>query len=135
VIRYGREQSGGVTFWFGSGGTGDRNGKGVDRDGTDDERGKNDFGEHDDWECGEKKQTTTAPGLRFGREELVGAAQRLGEPGGAPRPFYQFGGPIDIRLSLVGGEYILYRGQTCSICIRDLGIFLIHHAPRLEWWK
>ena len=46
--RYGREQQRRHTFWFRSGGTGDRNGEGIDRDDTDEEGGENNFGEHDD---------------------------------------------------------------------------------------
>jgi len=67
MIRYGRERSGKLTFWLGSGLTGNRNAQGVDGKSTDGEGGENDFGEHDDMECRRKEQITTAPGLKFER--------------------------------------------------------------------
>jgi len=63
VVRYGEERCGKLTFWL----TGDRNGQGVDIESAKDEGNGGGFGEHDDRECREKKQITTAPGLGCGR--------------------------------------------------------------------
>jgi len=49
------EGSGKLTFWLRSGGAGDRNGQGIDRESTDDEEGESGFREHDDKECREKE--------------------------------------------------------------------------------
>jgi len=67
MIGYGREHSRGLTFFPRNGGTGDRNGQGVYGENPDDEEGENSFEEHDDMDCREEEQITTAPGLKFGR--------------------------------------------------------------------
>jgi len=67
LIRCVRERSGKPTFWLRSGGKGDRNGQGVDAESPKDEGGESDFGEHSDWECREKEEIITAPGLTFER--------------------------------------------------------------------
>ena len=63
------ERSEKLTLWLWSRGAGDRNGHGVDGENPDDEEGESSFGEHDDMECRKEEQITTAPGLRFGRQE------------------------------------------------------------------
>ena len=67
MVRCERERSGTLTLWFRSRGAGDRNGQGVDGESPDEEEGESSFGEHDDMECREEEQITTAPGLKFGR--------------------------------------------------------------------
>jgi len=67
VVRCDRGRSGKLTLW--SRGTGDRSGQGVDGENADGEEGESSFGEHDDMECREEEQITTAPGLEFGRWE------------------------------------------------------------------
>ena len=63
-----RKRSGKLAFgWLGNGGTGDRNGQGIDGESADGEEDKNGFGEHDDGGCCEEEQITEAPGLKFGR--------------------------------------------------------------------
>ena len=44
-----------------------RNGKGVDGECPDNEESESSFEEHDDMDCREEEQITTAPGLKFGR--------------------------------------------------------------------
>jgi len=66
-MRCGSERSGRLTFWLGSGLTGNRNAQSVDGESADGEVGECGFGEHDDKECRKKEQITTAPGLKFGR--------------------------------------------------------------------
>ena len=65
VIKYGGERSGKLTLWLRKGFTGDRNGQGVDVESAEEERGKSGFGEHDDRDCREREQITTAPGLEL----------------------------------------------------------------------
>jgi len=67
VVRRDRERSDKLTLWLRSGGTSDPNGQGVDGESPDGEEGENSFEEHDDMECDEEEQITTAPGLKFGR--------------------------------------------------------------------
>jgi len=67
VIGYSRERSGKLTFRLGSGLTGNRNAQSVGVQSAEDEVGEGGFGEHDDMECREKEQITTAPGLKFER--------------------------------------------------------------------
>ena len=66
MVRYGRVRSGKLTLWFGSRGTCDRNGQGVDGENPDDEEGESSFGEHDDLRSREERMTM-APGLKFGK--------------------------------------------------------------------
>ena len=54
-----------LTVWLRSGRTGNWNGQGVDVERTDGEEGESGFGEHDDKNCREEEQITTAPGLEF----------------------------------------------------------------------
>jgi len=56
-----------LTVWLRSGGAGDRNGQGVDGESPDEEEGESGLEEHDDMECREEEQITTAPGLKLGR--------------------------------------------------------------------
>ena len=63
MTRCGEGPSVKLTLWL----TGDRNAQGVDREGTDDEEGGNDFEEHDDMDCRGKEQITAPLGLRFWR--------------------------------------------------------------------
>jgi len=63
------ENDQGLTLWLRSWGAGDRDWHGVDGENADDEEGENSFEEHDDMECCEVAEITTAPGLKFGRQE------------------------------------------------------------------
>ena len=72
MIDYGRERSRILTFWFRDGGTRDRNGQGVDGEDPGDEESENSSEEHDGMECRGEEQTTTAPGLKFGKWERSG---------------------------------------------------------------
>ena len=56
-----------LTRWLRNGGAGHRSGQGVDRERPDEEECESSFGKHDDMECREGKQITTAPGLKFVR--------------------------------------------------------------------
>ena len=69
VITYSGQLSGKLTVWLGSGSTGHRGAQSVHGESADGEEGEEDFGEHDDRNCREKEQITTAPGLKFGRLE------------------------------------------------------------------
>jgi len=74
----------------------------VDGESTNGKGCEGDFGEHDGRERREKKQMTTAPGLRLDgrKEELRGGVQRLRKPGSAPRPFYASGGALSSETNL-----------------------------------
>ena len=67
MVRSDRERSRKLTFWLRSGGTSDRSGQGIDGESADGEEGESNFEEHDDMDCHEEEQITTAPGLKFGR--------------------------------------------------------------------
>jgi len=64
-----RERPGKLIRWFRNGRAGHRGGQGVDGECPDEEECESNFGEHDDMECREGKQITTAPGLKFVRWE------------------------------------------------------------------
>ena len=64
-----RERSGKLTAWVRNRRTSNRSAHGVGEESPDEEEGESSFGEHDDMECREEEQITTAPGLKFGREE------------------------------------------------------------------
>jgi len=49
VVRYSREQSRRLTFYFRSRGTGNRSVQGIDGQGPDDEEGESSFEEHEIW--------------------------------------------------------------------------------------
>ena len=66
MVRCDRERSGKLAFWLRTGRTGDRIGQGANGESADGEEGENGFGQHDDRECREGEQITTAPGLKFG---------------------------------------------------------------------
>jgi len=93
VVRRDRERSGKLTVWPRSRGAGDRKGQGVDGENPDDEEGESGFEEHDDMECREEEQITTAPGLKFGEVgeknwgELHSGLRKLGS---APQPLLDF---------------------------------------------
>ena len=67
VVRVDGERLGQLTLWLRTWGAGYRNGHGTDGESPDDKEGESIFEEHDDTECPEEEQTTTAPGLKFGR--------------------------------------------------------------------
>ena len=67
MVKCDRESLGKLTLWLRSRGAGDQNGHGVNGESPDGEEGQNSFDEHDDMECREEEQITTAPGLKFER--------------------------------------------------------------------
>ena len=67
MVRCDRERLEKLTLWLRSRGAGDRGRQGVDGESPDGEEGESGFEEHDDMECREDEQITTAPGLKFGR--------------------------------------------------------------------
>jgi len=84
VVRYNRERLGRPTFWLRNRGASYRNAKGVDGESPEDEEGESGIGEHDDMDCREEEQITTAPGMKLGRQERrtwtsCTAAERIGE--------------------------------------------------------
>jgi len=67
VVRCDRERSGKFTVRLRSRGAGDGDGQRVDGECPDGEEGESSFEEHDDVECYEEEQVTTAPGLKLER--------------------------------------------------------------------
>jgi len=67
VVRSDRERSAKLTLWLRSRGARNWGGQRVDGECPDGEEGESSFEEHDDVDCREEEQITTAPGLKFGR--------------------------------------------------------------------